>query len=148
MSFAAEVLAVLTGQTCGDSCWHAREAICRCSCGGANHGCLKVEGKDQPIRTSKINGRMRQLHAVGEYPDLMKQAEEMNRANGPYRIDPVTYHDGTKGEYKYWYHETDPGAPAFLKCASKDQIARWPELAAWINILPYQMKPYMIWKLV
>lgn len=45
--------AVMTGSTCGDMCWHAREEICRCSCGGANHGIL-TRGGVAPKRTCKI----------------------------------------------------------------------------------------------
>jgi hypothetical protein len=45
--------AVMTGSTCGDMCWHAREEVCRCSCGGANHGIL-TKGGAQPKRTCKI----------------------------------------------------------------------------------------------
>lgn len=35
--------ALYTEHTCGDACWHAHEDICRCSCGGRNHGCLRKE---------------------------------------------------------------------------------------------------------
>lgn len=54
--------AVMTGSTCGDMCWHAREEICRCSCGGANHGIL-TRGGVQPKRTCKIES-MYELVAV------------------------------------------------------------------------------------
>lgn len=26
------------GQPCGPRCWHARSAVCHCSCNGQNHG--------------------------------------------------------------------------------------------------------------
>ena len=54
---------ILTGSTCGDACWHAREDICRCSCGGKNHGILTVGGT-QPVRNSKIDGNFYELVAV------------------------------------------------------------------------------------
>jgi hypothetical protein len=56
-------LGILTGSTCGDACWHAREEICRCSCGGANHGCLNVGG-DRPQRTARIDGEFYELVGV------------------------------------------------------------------------------------
>ena len=49
--------ALLTGATCGDACWHAREDICRCSCGGKNHGILLGTDGKQPTRTRKIGGK-------------------------------------------------------------------------------------------
>lgn len=55
--------AIVTGSTCGDACWHAREEVCRCSCGGANHGILNVGGC-QPIRNGKIDGNFYELVAV------------------------------------------------------------------------------------
>ena len=55
--------AILTGSTCGDACWHAREEICRCSCGGVNHGILN-QGGERPQRTCKIKGHFYELVAV------------------------------------------------------------------------------------
>ena len=40
---------MITGHTCGDACWHARDIECRCSCGGRNHG-IMARGGDQPER--------------------------------------------------------------------------------------------------
>jgi hypothetical protein len=58
------LVAILTAATCGDGCWHAREEICRCSCGGANHGILtRADGK-QPNRTRKVKGELFELVAV------------------------------------------------------------------------------------
>ena len=55
--------AILTAQTCGDGCWHARELICRCSCFGKNHGILN-QGGIQPGRTAKHGGELYELVAV------------------------------------------------------------------------------------
>lgn len=57
------LMAVLTGSTCGDACWHAREEICRCSCGGINHGILNAGG-NRPKRTCRIAGEFYELVAV------------------------------------------------------------------------------------
>lgn len=56
--------AILTQSTCGDACWHAREEICRCSCGGRNHGILRTEDGTRPQRTSKHDGHFYELVAV------------------------------------------------------------------------------------
>lgn len=75
-SIAAEIgaplqrvlMAISTGSTCGDGCWHAREDVCRCSCGGANHGIL-LRGGDRPQRTCKIDGNFYELAGIVAKPD-------------------------------------------------------------------------------
>lgn len=57
------LMAVLTGSTCGFPCWQADEDVCRCSCGGANHGILRAGGC-QPQRTAKIDGQFYELVGV------------------------------------------------------------------------------------
>ena len=39
------LLTELTEATCGFNCWLAKEHICRCSCGGKNHGIMLKEGQ-------------------------------------------------------------------------------------------------------
>jgi hypothetical protein len=117
------LVSFLSEATCGEACWEAREDVCRCSCGGKNHGCLRSKDGVRPTRNAKIDGHRYELKAVGGR-ELYAEAEAINKANGPYRVET------TAPFYKYWWHETDRGAPARLKPATKDQLARWPELAA------------------
>lgn len=78
--------AIMTGSTCGDACWHAREDICHCSCGGVNHGIL-TRGGTSPVRNSKISGQFYELVSIipgrqeGEcWYDVFKRTEsEINR---------------------------------------------------------------------
>lgn len=58
------LFSILTAATCGDGCWHAREEICRCSCGGANHGILTKHDGKQPQRTRRVKGELFELVAV------------------------------------------------------------------------------------
>jgi len=132
---ASPIVAFLSEATCGEACWEAREDVCRCSCGGKNHGCMRTADGTRPKRTAKIDSHRYELKAVGG-PELHAEAQAINKAAGPYRVDPVTYSDGSKGQYTYHYRETDTGAPARLKPATKDQVARWPELAAYRENLP------------
>lgn len=81
-SRAELVAAVLTGSTCGQACWEAREDICRCSCGGKNHGTLK-HGGDRPERTCKIHGRFYRLGAIGSWLDIRTSAYDYNVPLGP-----------------------------------------------------------------
>ncbi len=52
-----------TQSTCGEACWEAREDICRCSCGGKNHGILR-KGGERPQRTRKMQQYRYTLQAV------------------------------------------------------------------------------------
>jgi hypothetical protein len=115
------IIAFLTEATCGEACWHAREEICRCSCGGKNHGCMKTADGSRPTRMSKIDGHRYELMAVGPYrgeTGVYAAAKKINDAT------PVTI------KFRYRWHETDKGAPARVKKATKDQFAKWPELKA------------------
>ena len=147
--------AMITEQTCGDACWHAREDICRCSCGGRNHGCLRTEDGIQPNRTAKIDGYRYELKAVGT-DGFYDEAKALNEANGPYRTDRInatSFNDNgdpvvSEIVYAYHYHDTDKGAPARVRPASRDQIVRWPELAAWRSDDPmefYRRSVYLLW---
>lgn len=144
------LVAFLTEATCGEACWEAREDICRCSCGGENHGCMRDTTGKRPERTAKIDGYRYVLKAA-DVSGIYAQARKINDAAGPYRVEPYTaidYHeDGTQTkvakEYRYFYTETMKGAPARRKPATREQIARWPELAAWRDDL--RSKPYLLW---
>src|SRR3990167_4742820 len=110
--------ALMTAATCGDMCWQAREDVCRCSCGGANHGCLRTADGVQPARTAKLEGERYTLKAVGDIKELHDEAYAMNKAAG------ITY--------VYAYSSRDMGGvPAKLRLATKDQVAKWPELASY-----------------
>jgi len=118
------IAAFLTEATCGEACWQAVEEVCRCSCGGKNHGCMRTADGVRPQRTAKIDGYRYTLQAVGT--DLYDAAVAINKAAGFKAIDKIsdtlTYH--------YSWSETDKGAPARLKSASQKQIDTWPELAS------------------
>jgi hypothetical protein len=123
------IAAYLTEATCGEACWQAREDICRCSCGGKNHGCMRSADGTRPTRTAKISGVRYELAAVGGR-ELYDRAKAVNQANGPYRVEEIKQDGKVIHTYRYWWHETDNGAPARLKPATKDQVAKWPELAS------------------
>lgn len=158
------LLAVLTSQTCGEPCWMASELICRCSCGGANHGCLSNETGIRPERTSRIDGELYRFKAVGEYNDLQPLANEINRLAGYRSIErPTLCVDGEgRGElatpetlatyraqgkdvwisqYYYTWSQTDAGAPARLKTASPSQ-RKWIEMKGWQNTRSL----YILWE--
>lgn len=118
------ISAFISESTCGEACWCAREDACHCSCGGKNHGVLREGNGDSPARTAKIDGVRYELKAVG--PNLYCEAEAINGAAG----DCAVHKLGTQ-TYRYPWTETDKGAPARIKRARKDQLAKWPELKAY-----------------
>lgn len=158
-----QVMAVVTSQTCGEACWHAREEICRCSCGGRNHGCLS-HGGERPERTAKIDGERYRLVGVGKYDDLLATAREINRMAGyrsvgkpcmiiesqaaqwtPEEIAQAKA-DGKRiwwSQYRYTWRETDSGAPARLKSATDSQ-RQWTELAGWKD----ERSVWLLWQRV
>jgi len=135
---------ILTEQTCGDACWHAKEDVCRCSCGGKNHGCLRTANGEQPIRTAKIDGERYKLVAVGNRSDLCKTGIKINQAAGYKQLDKPYYSESLNEytQYYYCWSLTDAGAPARLKSATKSQIEKWPELAAFRE----KFDAYLLWQ--
>lgn len=134
-----QLLAIFTSQTCGEACWHAREDVCRCSCGGKNHGCLRSADGVQPVRSARIDGVMRELKAVGTSGELDGQAREINKAAG------VKFHYAHTARNDYG--ET---VPAKLRPATKAQLEKWPELTAYRGMSDYDLycrnqKPYLLW---
>jgi hypothetical protein len=104
------VIGYLSGHTCGDACWHARDLVCVCSCGGKNHGIL-ARGDLQPTRTAKINGALYELVEVGPHREIeARRMAEVRAAN------------------HHWFY--DPCGPWLCKSATKTQLSKWPELQA------------------
>lgn len=120
---------ITTLSTCSAACWQAREEVCRCSCGGANHGCLRHLGAEQPIRTRRAGAKWYELAAVGVRPQL----QAADRHYYQYRAA----HD-------YGNHHVITSA------ATPQQVATWPELTAYrANVStptgPWQDRAYLVW---
>lgn len=161
----SQLMAVVTSQTCGEACWHAREEVCRCSCGGANHGCLTHADGKRPERTCKMGGHFYKLKAVGRRHDIHHEAIEINRAAGYASVDKPTLVVGCTGgssltdaeiqaardrgehiwwqQYRYTWNTAQDGSPARLKTPTASQ-KKWQELSGW------QSTPevYLLWERV
>lgn len=111
--------ATLTGHTCGDACWQAKEDVCRCSCGGKNHGIL-ANGGNRPERTCRHGGAMYRLAEMGNHRDIEQSRFRKVKDMGC-----------------EWYY--DPYGPWIAKPASKSQL-KWPELSA------YHQGVYILWE--
>ena len=109
--------AILTQATCAEACWHAREDVCRCSCGGANHGCLISPDGTQPERTRRIDGVRYKLQATDG--DIEHAAQQLNGATG------ITYLYAATSQDRGFR-----GIPAKIRRATHAQLEHWPELSA------------------
>jgi hypothetical protein len=140
--------AILTGATCGDACWHAREDVCRCSCGGANHACLRTGDGEQPTRTCRIQRHVYTLYAVVEsYRDGHLLETKINRAAKDAGIaNPYIGYDGKQNGFYEWRSD-DHDRPAQRKTATATMLKAWPELAAYRTDQPYDpyTAPSVIW---
>ena len=115
----------LTNHTCGIACWYARENICRCSCGGVNHGVLLVEGAEQPARQRKVKSQRYELEAVVEgWLDARNYCRELGV------IDP------TVASWRYTQPEL------IMQSATKAQVTKWRELESF----DANDRPYLIWR--
>jgi len=124
----ALAFAVMTGSTCGDACWHAREEICRCSCGGKNHGILN-NGGERPKRTCKIDGKFYELvgiiagRAEGEcWNDVFKRTDAERLRVLDERFPGID-------SYGYGAYRPESTMPCVDRKVSATQ-AKWPEVAA------------------
>ena len=109
--------------TCGLKCWLAEEDICKCYCGGQNHG-LMLKGI-MPKRMAKIDGVMYELVDIASYFNMYKLIEQADVINK--QIIRVKTPD-----YTYYYHYTDKNAPMRIKKASKSQ-EQWTEIKTLID---------------
>lgn len=135
------IRAVLTSQTCGEPCWHAREEVCRCSCGGRNHGCLLTKDGVKPPRMAKIDGHRYILVAVGE--GAREAARELNSRQWRSVEKPFQYGDSLM-QYKYSWADTDCGAPGRCKWATPQQVEKWEELSAYRGM---RERPLLCWQI-
>ena len=116
---------ILTQSTCGEACWEAREDLCRCSCGGRNHGILR-NGGTRPSRTRKMGKFWYEIHSLTNYVAGKRECLALRQAaHDADKFTGLVYYDSTLGDS---YH---------LMAISKSQRL-WPEV--------YPEAQYIIWK--
>lgn len=120
---------ILTGHTCGEACWEAREEICRCSCGGKNHGIHRRTG-ERPERTCR-NG-VNHYILVGVYGDYFQATRGM-----------VTTR---KTEFSDYYSMSRENYPVLVRAATKSQM-QWPEVQTVESTHKFNPQKYLVWKL-
>jgi hypothetical protein len=154
----AKLVSWFSDQTCGEGCWKAKEDVCRCECGGKNHG-IHLRTGEKGVRASKISGYRYELAGVGKYKDLLTDVENMIRdadvADGTRRvIDGALHSLGHSGNWfrTSYVHPTEynrGGGQYVLKYASLPQCLKWDELA-YFGIADdrdrYHAAPAILWK--
>jgi hypothetical protein len=121
-------IAILTAATCGHGCWHAREDVCRCSCGGQNHGILG-RGGERPTRTCRIQGALFELVAVvpgRSEGECWIDADQRTRAA---RHDVIVERFPGVDEYAYGDYRPRKTYPVQDRKIGPAQ-AKWPEVSA------------------
>ncbi len=110
--------------TCGFACWMAQEDVCRCMCGGANHGIMR-HGGDQPGRFCQRKGIAYTLAGIeGRWSEANSEYQRLGK------------------EYNFahelpWYKES-----AFMQTASGHAL-KWPEVQ---NFLATgQREAFLLW---
>ncbi len=143
MTQNAVLAAIQTETTCGAACWMALEDICRCSCGGRNHGVLRSANGVQPTRTRKIDGHVYTLLAV-EAPDGSCRAVSMGPIQALER--EIVNAAVAAGSWSRYAWASTPGYPIKVKTAAAGEVDRWPELAAWREGSKwYPWRPLVAW---
>jgi hypothetical protein len=102
---------------------------------------MLVAGASQSRRTAKIDGHRYFLAAVGD--GAIETAGQINRRQWRAIEKPVETSTGLM-QYKYSWRDSDPGAPARVKFATAEQIARWPELTAYRG---QRERPALCWEI-
>ena len=140
------IVGQMTGSTCGEACWRALEDVCRCSCGGRNHGCDN-DGTARPYRTCQrtIKGwggssrNTYKLYAVIGGSWLERRDAEREAIKAAESEAEAELGIASVG----WRRSDDPELPAFSRTATAGQC-KWPEVAPFVGNEP----PVLVWKRV
>lgn len=141
-------IGITTEATCSDPCWYAREDVCRCSCGGKNHGILRTPGGGLPPRTRRVYGERYELAGIVGYSledhgcyalherAARDQADQINGGAAAGRAGL------TKREWA-----PDERHRVFYAQASKQQMDAWSELRPYMADTGSR-RPFMIWRMI
>lgn len=113
------IAATVSQSTCNEACWHAVDDVCRCSCGGRNHGIFR-RGGERPDRTSRIRGVWYRLAAVGELLEISNEARQIKLAaesNGDRRWFDAAFSSPPRTNQRLW--------PEVENCGLRDPYMLW-----------------------
>lgn len=140
---------------CGPACWEAKDDLCKCSCGGKNHGMHrhKRPGFEKLKRQMVYQGFIFELADVSEPEETGKDRE------GAALVRPVGLGDkaqeinkaaGIRFLFAHTAREHFGEFPiAITRPVTEAQIKKWPELAKWRNVSPHSFalygRPSIMW---
>lgn len=141
------MIGIFSLTACGPQCWEARDDVCRCSCGGANHGIHRH-------KSPSLTGLKRQLVYGGFIFELSQVAAPIDRGSGIYGpeiLDQKAQELNRKAGINYAFAHTSRNhfgefPVAILRTPTDSQIEKWPELAEWrgkVNAM--YGKPTILW---
>ena len=117
--------------TCNLACWMAREDVCRCMCGGENHGIMRDGVGEQPGRYCQRKGVQYELQEMYlNYFDAVRSARILNQAYNESHDIP-------------WYI----GDSAFQQRATGHML-KWPEVESMLRfmaVVDKKMDCYLVW---
>ena len=122
-------IAILTTATCGDGCWHAREEVCRCSCGGRNHGILN-RGGAMPKRTSRADQNLYELVAVIPGPQAGEAWINAMRRTDQAITDIITERFPDLDSFAYGAYGRAGKLRPVIDRKVSDSQKKWPEVQA------------------
>lgn len=134
---------------CGPACWEARDDVCKCSCGGRNHGVHRH-------RVPGTAGLKRQKIYSGFIFEFDRVSPPEDRGSGQYGPDVVALDRycqelNTKAGVRHLYAHTTRNhygefPIAIMRQATDAEINKWPELAEWRGkVNGIYGKPYVVW---
>lgn len=136
----------VTDSTCNEACWMAKEPICRCSCGGANHGILldATSSGAPPVRTKRVKDQWFRLYAVASYFD----SHRITRAFLIHRREDPMFPNTP------WYKH--PAGEVHASKATVAQQLNWSEVGPFFvhlnqliesgtGLAMGDMEPYLVW---
>ena len=150
------MLGISTLTTCSEACWYAREDVCRCQCGGKNHGILRDGTGERPARTRRVGkARFKLVAVVGYSTDdgclaafekrIRAEADKLVQDPGLVGYAP-RYTPIDQQHYRYFKNQNiGEFREVFTQVSPTKSQRRWAELA------PYAQDtwpPALIWQRV
>jgi hypothetical protein len=83
----SSLFAIMTEATCGEACWSAKEEVCRCSCGGKNHGIYKTDDLQRALHNAiktanDATRRAKDARKEAQYLSLLIKAARFKKEIG------------------------------------------------------------------
>ena len=136
---------IISDATCGLNCWLAEEPICKCFCGGLNHGVMLKLNAKQPKRMAKLDGVMYELVGISAYTthkDYAKMNIKADKINHLPENEYITHDNFYNVDRIKYLESSDKNAPMRVKKATKTQIANWDE----IKNISKSIHVYLLWQ--